>query len=617
MLSPKGLTMAPYKVQIIQDWPEPQKVKDVQSFLGFANFYHHFIYGYSEITVPLTRLTHKGTTWHFSNECHSAFEALKNAFTTALVLTHWIPATQITVKTDASNYPLTAVISITTLNGEFHPIAFHSQTFSTLELNHDVHNKELLAIFEAFKRWRHYLEGSGLPIDVVTDHRNLQYFSTTKILTRRQARWSEYLSAFNPIIRFRPGKPGTKPDALTRRWDVYLKEGNSNYATVNPQNYRPVFTSKQLASSLRATTLTIPALRGSLIMDAERLHSDIWSQLREDPTSEEHLNNQSDPSWTLDPDGLLRHLRSIYVPNSGNLRLCVLLYSHDNPLAGHFGQTKTLHQVRMHYYWSGLLSYVKDYCKSCITCSRAKPVCHKPYGLLKQLLIPEKPWNSISMDFIEKLPSSSGYTLILVIVDHLSKQSLFIPTHDTIMSPQLAQLFILHVFSKHGVPRHITSDRGTEFMSHFFRSLGTALDMKLHFTSGYHPEGDGQTKRTNQTLEQYLRVYCNYQQDNWSELLPLAEFTYNNTPSATTSITPFFANKGYHLNLTVHPEHDLASTCTHDFVTDLDELHQELRQHIAEAQHQYQAPADSRQLPAPEFKIGSHTYVKAQFFCMT
>src|SRR6266481_946637 len=159
-----------------------------------------------------------------------------------------------------------------------------------------------------------------------------------------------------------------------------------------------------------------------------------------------------------------------------------------------------------------------------------------------------------SVDFIEKLPKSSSYMSILVIVDRLSKQLLFIPTYDMIMSQQLAQLFVLHVFSKHGVPSHITSDHGSEFVSHFFWSLGTALDMKLHFTSGYHPEGDSQTERTNQTLEQYLHVYCNYQQDNWSSLLTLAEFAYNNTPSATTSTTPFFANKWYHPNITVHPE---------------------------------------------------------------
>jgi len=108
------------------------------------------------------------------------------------------------------------------------------------------------------------------------------------------------------------------------------------------------------------------------------------------------------------------------------------------------------------------------------------------------------------MDFIEKLPPSSGYTSILVIVECLSKQSLFIPTHDTIMSLKMAQLFILHIFSKHGVLSHVTSDCGTKFVSHFFHFLGMALDMKLQFTLGYHPKGDGQTEQTNQTLEQYL-----------------------------------------------------------------------------------------------------------------
>src|SRR5882724_7679746 len=122
MLSPEGLTMAPYKVQIIQYWLEPWKVKDVQTFLSFANFYFHFIYGYSKITVPLMHLTHKGAPWHFSDECHSAFEALKKAFTTAPVFTHWILDTQITVKTDASDYALNAVLSIMTPDRDLHPI---------------------------------------------------------------------------------------------------------------------------------------------------------------------------------------------------------------------------------------------------------------------------------------------------------------------------------------------------------------------------------------------------------------------------------------------------------------------------------------------------------------
>jgi len=227
----------------------------------------------------------------------------------------------------------------------------------------------------------------------------------TKILTCWQACWSEYLSSFDLVIHFHPRKLGTKPDTVTTWWDVYLKEGNSDYASNNPQNYCPVFISEQLASSLQATTLSIQVLCGSLIMDAERLHSNIQSQLWEDPIPAEHLDNQSDPQWTLDPDGLLHHLRHIYVPNSGNLWLHVLQYLHDHPLAGHFCQTKTLHQVHMQYYWSRLPVSIKNYCKSCTTCSHAKPVCHKPYRLLKQLLIPKKPWNSISMDLSQ---GSSG-----------------------------------------------------------------------------------------------------------------------------------------------------------------------------------------------------------------
>ena len=218
------------------------------------------------------------------------------------------------------------------------------------------------------------------------------------------------------------------------------------------------------------------------------------------------------------------------------------------------------------------------------------------------------------MDLIEQLPPSAGYTAILVVIDQLSKQGIFIPTHDTLTTVQLATLFVLHVFSKHRVPRHVTSDRGSEFVSHFFRSLGTALDMKLHFTSGYHPEGDGQTERVNQTLEQYLRAYCTYQHDNWSMLLPLAEFAYNNAPSETTGVSPFFANKGYHPNLAVHPERDLASNRAREFAVDLGELHEYLKTEMAEAQKKFQKSADTRRMPAPNFSLGERAYVKERYF---
>jgi len=125
--------------------------------------------------------------------------------------------------------------------------------------------------------------------------------------------------------------------------------------------------------------------------------------------------------------------------------------------------------------------------------------------------------------------------------------------------------------------------------------------MRLHFTSGYHLEANGQAEQTNQTLEQYLHIYCNYQQDNWSELLPLAEFAYNNAPSTTTGVSPFFTNKGYHPNLSVYPEWDIASFHAHDFILNLDELQDMLKEEITRAQRQYQPSADSRQQQPPDF----------------
>src|SRR5260370_2834836 len=254
------------------------------------------------------------------------------------------------------------------------------------------------------------------------------------------------------------------------------------------------------------------------------------------------------------------------------------------------------------YHWPGLRRMVGDYIRSCTSCAHTKVTRHKPYGLLKQLPIPSQPWESISMDFIEQLPASEGFTAILVIVDRLTKQSLFIPTHDMVDTPQLARLFLTHIFSKHGALGHVTSNCSTEFMSHFFHSLGSLLSMKLHFTSGYHPEGDGQMEWINQVLEQYLCAYMNYQQDNWTLLLPLAEFTYNNAASATTGVSPFFMNKGYHLRLTMDPIAPSSSSEAQCYVMDLDQLHSQLKASIMEAQEHYQRAVHHQWIPPPAFK---------------
>src|SRR5882724_9196149 len=149
------------------------------------------------------------------------------------------------------------------------------------------------------------------------------------------------------------------------------------------------------------------------------------------------------------------------------------------------------------------------------------------------------------MDFIEGLPLSEGWDMILVVVCHLTKMELFIPTFHEIDAEDLAHIFLSQVFAKHGTPADIISDWGKHFISHFWRLLCQLLGIKANLSMAYHPETDGQTKQVNQILEQYLWVYVNYQQDNWVNLLPLAEFVCNNTSRSATMVTPFFANNGF------------------------------------------------------------------------
>ena len=347
------------KIQTTMEWPEPRKVKDIQSFLGFANFNCCFISDYSKIVVPLTCLTRKGTQWYFTDKVQKSFNALKAAFTSAPVLTNWEPNKPLIIEMDASDYALGAILSIISNSSDIHSIAFHSCTFTSPEQNYDTHDKELLAISDTFQVWRHYLEGSSMPIDVVTDHKNLEYFSTTKILTHWQVQWSGFLSKFNLIICFCPGQLSAKLDSLTRRWDVYPKGRNSDYATINPNNLPPVFTNEQLTNLLHATKLADPVPCATVIMDKEQLHHDILQSLSSNPLFIFHSSDPR-PHWSITPNGFLCHKSLIYVPDSSDLHLHILRYRHDHILSGHPGQNKTVSLILRDYTWPKLHNTIKS-----------------------------------------------------------------------------------------------------------------------------------------------------------------------------------------------------------------------------------------------------------------
>jgi Reverse transcriptase (RNA-dependent DNA polymerase)/RNase H-like domain found in reverse transcriptase len=205
IITPTGVHMDPAKFDTVLNWPTPCSVKDVQSFLGFTNFYHRFIASYSNLAHPLIRLMKKDETFSWSEDAQCAFVSLKSAFILVPVLRHFDPELHIILETDVSDYAIAAILAQVDENNEIHPVAFHSCSMQHAKLNYDIHDKELLAVFNAFCAWHAYLEGTVHTILVVTDHKNLEYFTSTKLLTRRQAQWSEYLSSFDYLITYQPG----------------------------------------------------------------------------------------------------------------------------------------------------------------------------------------------------------------------------------------------------------------------------------------------------------------------------------------------------------------------------------------------------------------------------
>ncbi len=233
-ISPGNVEMETGKVSVIKSWPTPKTIKDVQKFLGFANFYRRFIWDFSGIARPLTRLTRKSEPWKWSTDEEASFEGIKDAFSTASILAQFDPDRIVYVETDASNTGVAAVISQVfpievdgTTNQVLKPVGFMSKGFTSAQANYTVWDRELTAFFLAFVHWRALLLSCRHVIQVITDHKNLEYFTTTRALNARHARVAEYLSDYNFQIRYRPGSKGGKPDALTRHRGFATNKGRS------------------------------------------------------------------------------------------------------------------------------------------------------------------------------------------------------------------------------------------------------------------------------------------------------------------------------------------------------------------------------------------------------
>ena len=583
----EGVSMDDSKVATLLSWSEPKNLKELRRFLGFSNFYRRFIKNFSSICRPLTQLTSSKSVWSWSEECSSAFESLKQAFVSAPVLNHPDVSQPFIMETDASDFAVGGVLSQRS-SGVLHPCAFYSRSLSGPERNYDVYDKELLAIKVCLDEWRHYLEG-GEFVEISTDHRNLEQFlqKSPRVLTGRHARWLLFFSRFNLKIVYRPGVQNGKADALSRREEYQI-------AAVGTDSVKSTFESS-----------FFDEIRSALVNDsfANSIRSALDLPEVSDPAfkSSLEIRSRSDFDQFEFRFDLLFRGESLYVPETN--RLSVLQARHDSVLAGHFGIDKTFELVSRDYWWPKLRSSVKQFVRSCDVCQRSKKPRHKPYGELCPLPVPPRNWSSVSLDFITELPVSEGMTCVLVVVDRLSKMAHFIELPGLPSAEDTAFVFFRRVVRLHGLPDDLVSDRGPQFSSQFWKRLFELLKVRVSLSTAWHPESDGQTERINGILEQYLRCFCQVQQDDWVEHLAMAEFAYNNAAHSATDGSPFFLNYGFHPRFDVLLPSGSTVPRAEFRVRDWDDMQRNLCQNLEVARSSMEEKANRHRLPL-SFSVG-------------
>jgi len=455
-LSANGFEMERVKIDAVRDWQPPRMVRAVREFIRFCNFYRHFVKNFAKVARPLHDLTKLNTKWEWGTRQQHAFETLKEIICASLVLIHADPDKNFRVETDASNYAYGAILSQKNkVDTKQHPMAFFSKSMTLAERNYGI-SDEGLAIIKALQHWRHWLEGTKIPVEILTDHKNLQYFTKPRILNRRQLRWMDLLAHYNYTISYQPGNQNGAADALSRKGELTPENPEDEQpTTLFPlDKFRDTITEIAQLNDQEYIEVVIAVIEQAVLSDQA-----IQDKIRTLPLTQL-------PETIVLQQGLPYRDDRIFVPTK-EVKHDILQLYHDSPIAGHLGQQNTLELVRRTYWWPNMGIYVQNYVKGCHTCAQHKHRNWKTLGLMMPLPTPDGPWEWTQSDHITGLPTSQGYDAIYVVMDRLTKMSHFIPTTTRATAEELVQLHLRHVWKHHRVPRVHNTDRGSLFTADY------------------------------------------------------------------------------------------------------------------------------------------------------
>jgi transposase InsO family protein len=616
IVSTNGIQVDPEKVKVIAEWPYPRTVKGVQSFLGFCNFYRRFIRDYSKVAAPLTQLTRADHEFVFDEKCQQAFVRLRTLLMNAPLLAHYDVDSQCMLETDASDTVIGAVFSQKGLDGEWHPVAYFSKTMAPAETNYPIYDKEMLAIVKTLQYWRAELEGTKDHITVLTDHKALEYFMTTKLLSARQARWAEILSRYHFKISYKPGT-SNKADPLTR------VEGEKDLNQVKRDNREQVLLPPKNLDSQIVWELGVNRLSLALSPIEEQLDL-IDDILRTNCTAPElarlrKLAEERKGGYCLE-DGLLKKHGKLVVAES--VRTALITVSHCTLTTAHPGKGKTKELLKERYYWNGMDGEIERFVGNCHACRRSKAPRDKTPGLLHPLPIPDRPWQHISVDFKEMPPDRNGMNMVCVFVDRLAKRPISVPCNKTVDARVLAQLYLVHVHKYYGPATTIVSDRGPQFVSTFWAEFCRLLGTRLKLSTAFHPQTDGQTENANQWIDQRLRPFVNAFQDDWSTLIHAVDYAAAILPHDSTGLSSFMVELGYQPRMDIDwkrpkdtvPVSEHIRMARADAKAHVKRIHQVwewCQDAIAKAQERQQVQANKHRRPV-DFAVGDRVWVSTK-----
>ncbi len=542
-----------------------------------------------------------------TSKARKAFERLKAVFVNAFILKHYDWDADLCMKINASNREVEDVLSQKSKTDQWHFIAYYSYKFKEVEVQWNMHDKELYAIVLDFKNWQHYLQSSKRLICVIIDHNNLRYFMMTKNLNVRQIRWAEKLTAFDFHIEYHRDKLNSA-NASSRRLDIMKlndsKKNNDYFLSTlrnklrNQKCQSELLENKEVLTAIKLAALTTQ-LNDIVITDTRVMCSNekvlarscrilntalfqllihqimklkkFYLKMSESMTAwllklqqrnifvaneKWHQRFASRKNellkWSMRDDELLRHNLAVYVLNDSATRNEILRMNHDDFEADHFACARIKTAIRRKYYWSKMLKEMTKYVRICSDCQRVRVHHHKLYE--KLTFISSESVNSFHtmiMNFItDMLSAKNSYIektsdVILIMIDKLSKHTIYISTIKDLNVERLANLLWREFISQHEMMRSIILNRDSLFISHFWITLCWHLEAKRKLSIAFHSQIDDQTERQNQMLKHYLRVYFNYKMNNWSELLSMTTFTYNNSVHASIKKTSHELLKRY------------------------------------------------------------------------